>query len=164
MKHIIEFCVSEISKCEAELKPYFDKYEVDNSLKLSHCRSLLAEDIIKCTSIVQHKDSYVQLVNRVLEKYQPGMLPSDEDLDRKRRALFSVVETVLTKVSKDGVVKWDTMDSIPTSNHLEQVAQCIMANELELALFGISYILYQKHHEKTNLADRRIQDAFQNPL
>ena len=159
MKDLIELCAAEIAKCEESLKPYFEKYSVTSSFKL--LTQALGDDYAGVLALVHRKDSFVTLVNGVLAKYDTPNGSSDyqdSDVDKKRRGVFSVAQTVFERAIVPNIATWSRLDGIPTSRHAEQVTQCIMAGDLELATFGLMYLIYQKTHP-TNVADAKVEQV-----
>ena len=52
-------------------------------------------------------------------------------------------------------VRWETLDQQPPVYILETAINCVMANELEHAMIGLMYVLYNDRIEKTNKAEKR---------
>lgn len=164
MIELIRFCKEQIANCDTLLEPFFQKYDCKNSFHLSHLKTVSDADRREILQHVYRKDAFVQLLNRTLAMYDSPIQEGDKDLDIKRRCVFSTAGLVLNKVSDPNFAQWQTVDGIPTRVHLEQVIQCIAADELESAAFGILYALYQKRIEKTNRADRKLEELFKAPL
>jgi hypothetical protein len=160
MKSLIDLCAAEIAKCDALLQPLYEKYGCDNSFNLLHSETLSDIDREEFLEYVYRKDAYVTLVNKVLAMYQAPFVFEDTDLDAKRRCIFSTAGVVLDRVSDKNFAQLVRMDGIPTTTHVEHALQCIIAGDLEAATFGLMYALYQKHFQKTNRADIKIQDPF----
>lgn len=163
MNQLIDFCASEIDSIEKLLHPYYEKYECNSSFKLVNLNTVTPSDVKEILELVYKKDAYVSLINKILASYQAPIQPEDLDVEAKRRCIFSVADVLLELVSNPKIITLDKLNSIPSSTVLDHTAQCIMAKDLELATFGLVYLLYQKHFEKTNKADARIEKPYQEP-
>lgn len=82
------------------------------------------------------------------------------EFDNTREGVFAMTGRVLDVVADTPHVSWKKLDSVPTQQTLDTAIGCIMANELELAIFGLMYVLFQRRFEPTNQADKKLKELF----
>ena len=163
MKELLDFCVTEIDLSESILQPYYAKYEVKNSFELMNLvnsKPIATEDSAEIFYQLGRKHSYVSLINTHLMGYEPGVMGTDTDVDAKRRFIFNSASVIMDRASGNNIATWERLNKVPSTTHLEHVTQCILASELEFAAMGLMYLIYQKHFEKTNRADKKLADPF----
>jgi hypothetical protein len=81
-----------------------------------------------------------------------GGVGMDDEKDKFRRVLYKCADLILDKGKDERYEKltYTRFDGMSTTQILDTAMGCIAANELELALLGISYVLYQDKCELTN--------------
>lgn len=161
MKDVIEFCESEINKCNTVLNPLLEKQGFKNVMAFLPIAEVLDKDVHATIKNIHHRDALIKVVNVLNTQYVQGIHQGDPDADSKKRAIYAVGSKVLERVTQEGAAPWERMDGVTTESIQEHLQGCIMANELELAMLGIVYLLYQKHFQKTNRADKMLEELHQ---
>jgi hypothetical protein len=160
MKDIINFADEMIKKINGPLDELLIKHGCTSVMKLLQKTDIPEEDIRTAIKLVHSRDSYITMANYLNRQYSEGVFKGDSDAELKRRCLYSVTGHVLDRVTKPNTPQFSNMDGIPTSSIVDGAIQCIIAGELELAVLGLSYAIYQKQFQKTNRADKKLEEVF----
>lgn len=162
MKHIVSTLVEKITDYSTKLNPYIAKYEAKNVFDLSK-KAVGTEDASIVTDLIARRDELVSLCNVIQSKYTVGgfeetkfttsVLNDSTNEDKMRRMVYSTSDVVLDGVKRYSQVTFDGINSMSISTVLDTAMGCLMANELELALAGILYVLYQDKVELTNIPE-----------
>ena len=156
MNELFEFCENEMAKCHQIIDPILEKYEAKSTLYLLNSPKVSDDDFTTVSKLVQRRDAFAIIANKISYDYVAGIREDESDLDTKRRMIFASAEIVLTEVSQPDVVTIDKMNGVPTAEIVHQSIGCIMEGNLEMAILGLSYALYQEHFEKTNRSDKKL--------
>jgi hypothetical protein len=160
MKDIIEFCKSKIDQTTGPINELLKKHGCRSTMELMRMSEIPEEDVRTAIKLIHVRDSYLTIVNTLGSAYTEGIYPDDPDSEAKRRALYSVSGHVLEHILKPGAPTWEKMDSIPADRVTEMSIQCIMAGELEYALLGLVYTIYQRKFQQTNRADKMLEQLY----
>ena len=156
MKDIVNKCEEEIVKCNAVILPLLKKYGCKSTLGLLHNKTLTQEDLLSSLKFVHRRNAFSEIVNLLHYDLAPEFTEEDEDEDKKKKAFFNVFNEVLQKPSP----AWDKLDAITTDRVRDNLTACIMTKDLEFAVLGIVYLLYQDYFGKTNKGDDIVKQVF----
>lgn len=111
--------------------------------------------------LIARRSELVQLSNSVMQNYHVGPVDGcgwqgsvnmDTPENKFRRVIYACAGRILDKNREDNFkhLTYDKFDKMSMVQILDTAMGCIAANELELAMLGICYVMYQDKFELTN--------------
>lgn len=119
--------------------------------------------------LVARRSELIQLSNSVMQDYHVGPVDGcgwegsvglDAPENKFRRVIYACAGRILDKNREETYkhLTYDKFDKMSMVQILDAAMGCIAANELELAMLGICYVMYQDKFELTNAHElERIQ-------
>lgn len=158
MNDLVEFCEEHMVECSNVINPLLEKYGCKSTMYLLNSKEVSDADFVEVTKALYRRDAFATIANKINFEYVAGIREDEDDLAIKRRMVYAGAEITLNEVSQPDVVTIDRMDGMPTSHIVNQSIGCIMAGNLEMAILGLSYALYQEHFDKTNRSDQKLEE------
>jgi hypothetical protein len=111
--------------------------------------------------LIARRSELVQLSNSVMQNYHVGPVDGcgwqgsvnmDAPEGKFRRVIYACAGRILDKNREETYkhLTYDKFDKMSMVQILDTAMGCIAANELELAMLGICYVMYQDKFELTN--------------
>lgn len=111
--------------------------------------------------LIARRSELIQLSNSVMQNYHVGPVDGcgwqgsvnmDTPENKFRRVIYACAGRILDKNREETYkhLTYDKFDKMSMVQILDTAMGCIAANELELAMLGICYVMYQDKFELTN--------------